>query len=144
MKCLLCLLLVMLAACSANVHRFVPADADLAHMARLVALSDPIDTFAHREGHYSFITSVDGKQSKSYWEVRKSSSEYYVTPGMHSFNVVYEHAGLSASGQFEVDAKSGATYYIHHRAGAYGVRFWITEGNQNGPRVGRELPTQAE
>jgi len=63
---------------------------------------------------------------------------------MHSFNVIYAHAGLSASGKFEIDAKPGTIYYIHHKAGAYGVRFWITEGNQNGPRVGRELPAQAE
>jgi hypothetical protein len=140
MKCLLFLLLVVLAACSANVRRFVPASADLVHMAHLVALSDPIDAFAHREKHYSFISSVDGKQSKSDWEVRKSSNEYYVTPGTHTFNVVYEHAGLSASGRFEIDAKSGVTYYIHHKARAYGVQFWITEDYQDGTRVGRKLP----
>lgn len=110
-------------------------------MAHLIALSDPSGTFLDREGHYLFITSVDDEQSKSDWEVRKWPNDVYLKPGMHHFRVLYQHAGLTASAQLEVDAKEGTAYYVHHHASAYGVRFWITEGKQDGPMVGRAVPT---
>lgn len=140
MKILPWVLLLMLTACSADVRRFVPPGAASAQMAHLIALSDAEGTLAHSEGHYLFITSVDGKQSKSDWEVRKLPSEIYLTPGMHEFSVLYQHAGLIATAQFEIDAKKGVAYYVHRHPGAYGVRFWLTEGKQDGPTVGRLLP----
>lgn len=140
MKNLLWVLLLALTACSANVRRFVPASADLADMAHLIALSDPPEALLRKEGHYLFITSVDGEQSKSDWEVRKWPSDIYLTPGTHRFRVLYQHAGLTASAKFEIDAAVKTTYYIHRHAGAYGVRFWLTEGKQDGPKVGRLLP----
>lgn len=142
MKNLLWVLLLLLTACSADVRRFIPPRADPTHMVHLVAISDPSTTLLHREGHYVFIASVDGKPTKNAWEVRHLPNDIYLTPGTHRFRVFYQHAGLTASGRLEIDAKAGATYYIHRHPSAYGVRFWLTEGGQNGPRVGRLLPTQ--
>lgn len=139
MKNLLWVLMLALTACSADVRRFVPPGEDVAQMAHLIALSDPAETLSHWEAHYLFITSVDGQQSKSNWEVRKLPNDVYVAPGMHRFGVIYQHAGLTASAQFVIEAKKGTAYYIHRHAGAYGVQFWLTEGSQNGPKVGRLL-----
>ncbi|AGG90283.1 hypothetical protein LRK24_05150 [Rhodanobacter denitrificans] len=139
MKKLLWMLLVVLTACSADVRRFVPPAANLNYMAHLIALSDSAGTLLRSEGHYLFITSVDGAQSKSNWELRKLPSDIYLTPGAHRFGVLYQHSGLTASAQFEVDAKEGMAYYIHRHAGAYGVQFWLTEGKEDGPKVGRLL-----
>jgi hypothetical protein len=130
---------LVLAACSADVRRFVPPSANLANMAHLIAMSDRPETILHREGHYLFITSVDGNESKSTWEVRKWPSDVYLTPGMHQFRALYIHAGLTASAQLELDAKQGTTYYLHRHAGAYGVQFWLTKDKQDGPRVGKVL-----
>lgn len=140
MKNLLCVLLLVLTACSPDVRRFVPPSADLAQMAHLIALSDPAGTRLHPDGHYLFITSVDGKPSKSDWEVRKWPNDVYLTLGTHRFRVLYQHAGLTASAHFEIDARKGTAYYVHYHGGAYGVRFWLTEGTQDGPHVGRVLP----
>ena len=139
MKNVLWVLLLVLTACSADVRRFVPPSAELAQMAHLIALSDPAETLLPSEGHFLFITSVDGKQSKSDWEVRKWPNDVYLTPGTHRFSVLYQHTGLTASAQLEIDAKKGTAYYVHRHAGAYGVRFWLTEGKQDGPNVGRLL-----
>lgn len=102
MKNLLWVLMLALTACSADVRRFVPPGEDVAQMAHLIALSDPAETLSHWEAHYLFITSVDGQQSKSNWEVRKLPNDVYVAPGMHRFGVIYQHAGLTASAQFEI------------------------------------------
>jgi hypothetical protein len=137
MKNLLWASLLALTACSPDVRRFVPPSADMTQMAHLIALSDPSEAFLQRVGHYLFITSVDGKPSKNDWEVRALPSDVYLTSGTHRFRVLYRHAGLIASAHLEIDAKAGATYYIHRHPDAYGVRFWLTEGKQDGPKVGR-------
>jgi hypothetical protein len=142
MKNLLWMFLLALTACSPDVRRFVPPGADIRQMAHLIALSDPSDAFLHREGHYLFITSVDGKPSKSDWEARALPSDVYLTPSTHRFRVLYQHAGLTTFARLEIDAKAGATYYLHRHSSAYGVRFWLTEGEQDGPKVGRSLPAQ--
>ncbi|MFK2878927.1 hypothetical protein [Rhodanobacter hydrolyticus] len=141
MKNLLWMSLIVLAGCSADVRRFVPPTADLTHMAHLVALSDPAGTLLHSGGYFLFITSVDGKWSKNDWELREIPSDVYLTPGTHQFRVLYRHTGLTASARFEIAAKEGTTYYIHRHTGAYGIQFWLTEGKEDGPRVGELLPT---
>lgn len=92
------------------------------------------------EGHYLFLTTVDGRPSRSDWEVRSWPSDLYLTAGTHAFTVLYQHASLTAEAHFEIDAKAGMSYFVHRHANAYGVRFWITEGKEDGVRVGRLLP----
>jgi hypothetical protein len=140
MKNLLWVWLAVLTACSADVRRFVPPSADLTHMAHVIALSDSEEALPRSERHYLLITSVDGKQSKSDLELRKLPEDIYLTPGTHRFRVLYIHAGLTASAQFEIDAMEGTAYYVHRQAGVYGVQFWLTEGTLDGPRVGRLMP----
>lgn len=140
MKSVLWLTCLTLAACAANVRRFVPPGADAAHTAHLIALSDSPTTVLRREGRYLFLTKVDGRPSRGDWEVASWPSDVYLMPGTHTFTVLYQHAGLTAKADFEIDAKAGENYFVHRHANAYGVRFWITEGTEDGIQVGRLLP----
>jgi hypothetical protein len=140
MKNMLWLACLVLASCTANVRRFVPPGTDTAHTAHLIAMSDPPTTVLHREGRYLFLTKVDGRPSRGDWEVASWPNDLYLMPGTHTFTVLYQHAGLTAKASFEINAKAGASYFVHRHADAYGVRFWITEGKKDGIQVGRLLP----
>lgn len=139
MKRLVWLVVFALTACSPDVRRFVPPEVDSAHAAHLIAESDPPRDFPRRDEHYLLFETVDGKPIRSKWVPQKWLAEIYVTPGMHTLAVVYVHAGLSASARLQIDAEAGATYFVHRKADAYGVRIWTTQGSPGGPVVGRML-----
>lgn len=123
-------LALALVACSAET-KFIPQGQNLSTTAHLVADSDTLKSSLKNDKHYVVFESVDGKSLHGYWDMRPLSNQLYLMPGYHTFSVSYMHGGIRAQGRFQIQAKAGKTYYVHHEIEAYSVRFWVTEDAWN-------------
>ncbi|WP_077446153.1 hypothetical protein [Rhodanobacter sp. C05] len=130
---------LLLCGCSAET-KFIPRGQDLSQAAHFIGDSDDVHAGRSSDAQYIFFIDADGKQLHGYWDVRKWSNELYLLPGHHTFTVRFAHASVHADGRFSVDAKAGATYYIHHAIGAYSVRLWVTEGANGTKQAATPIP----
>ena len=130
---------MLLCGCSAET-KFIPRGQDLSQTAHFIGDSYDVHASHSGDAQYIFFTEADGKQLHGYWDVRKWSNELYLLPGHHTFKVRFARASVHADAKFSVDAKAGATYYVHRAIGAYDVKLWVTEGAHGTKMAATPIP----
>lgn len=123
--------LAVLSGCGTG-KPFVQKNIDQSHAVRIVT-DNVHDHLIPVDDSRIFFTQID--QEKRGINFSGVAEEAYVSPGVHTIDMMFSQGNWHSYGKLVLDAQEGHVYVAHHEVGQ-GVRFWFVDAT-TGKVVGR-------